>query len=429
MKNAISTLALVATLAAPAWAQTDPLEAEIAAIDTQITEAEKTIARYDGGLIKVLAETRREALLLARTLVENRQSAEAGGATVEITVTAMQPNEALTNKLLGEMASAQQRVEEAEQEAAKSGGLIQAVALSRVQTEKLTLAQLQMAYLQAKYGIAFPVMGTPAPNGHTAKADASDDNATTNSSDEDMDTAKPDWADPRYPAIDYTLPLFATVAGSGDQISGWWGIEQERAVVDDSPKVTAINYSLVDTSAYGDSNMLLARCFEGETAFIFVQDDYLITDYRSNSFKMTLRIDDQPAKKNRWTSLSNNKGAGLFGEKAEQFIREIYDVERLFVRLQDKDGQNHDANFDISGGQDAFEAVAQACGFSTFYLSRDDYRAIQTMLNAGGFNTGTPDGQWGGNSRSAISKFQASVGIPETGEPDRATLEKLGFGD
>ncbi len=134
--------------------ESSPLDAEITAIDSQISEVDATISRYEGGLIRMLAESRREALLLLRTVVEARQTAEAAGAMIEVTVPGVEPDPERAEQLLGEMAAQQDRVETAEREAASAGGLIQAVALSRVETEKLTLAQLQMAYLQARYGIA-----------------------------------------------------------------------------------------------------------------------------------------------------------------------------------------------------------------------------------------------------------------------------------
>ena len=143
-----ASLLISTCLAGGALAQDDSaLDAELAAIDSQITEVEAMIARYDGGLIRALAESRREALLFLRTVVETRQQAEAAGATIEVTVPAVEPDPERAEQLLGEIAAQQQRVEAAEREAASAGGLIQAVALSRVETEKLTLAQLQMAYL------------------------------------------------------------------------------------------------------------------------------------------------------------------------------------------------------------------------------------------------------------------------------------------
>ncbi len=173
---------------------------------------------------------------------------------------------------------------------------------------------------------------------------------------------------------------------------------------------------------------LIARCVEGETALIFMQPDFLISEFQTKQFDMTLRIGDARAEDTRWEGLTNNQGAGLFGPSAETFIRQIYDAERLLIRLVENNGQRHDAVFELAGGRDAFEQVAAACGWTTLSLSTDDYRAIQTLLNAAGFDAGTPDGQWGAGSQSAMRAYQASAGLPETGAADRATLEAMGLG-
>ena len=419
LKPFVFAIALAAAI--PAFAQDVPLSAELADIERQLTEIEAQAARYDEGLILTLIDARREALLLARTLVENRINAEAGAATVEVTVPAVQPDEARAAQILGEMAAVQQRIEDAEREAASGGGLIQALALSRAETEKLTLAQLQMGYLQAKYGIAFPVMVPQPATSAPAPAPATD---TATPPEGAAQTVA--WADSRFPAIDYTLAPFEQAHRDGHRISGWWTIESSRAAVDDSPQIIALNHSQFQPNNFMGQTALVARCIEGETAFVFVQDDFLMNDFRRNSFEMTLRIDDQPSQQARWNSLTTNKGAGLFGREAETFIRSIYDAERLFLRLVESNGQQHDAQFDLFGSQDAIEAVAGACGWTTLSLSADDYRAIQTLLNAGGFDVGTPDGQWGPASQTAMRAYQASVGLPETGAPDRATLERLG---
>jgi len=236
------------------------------------------------------------------------------------------------------------------------------------------------------------------------------------------------WADPKYPEIDYSSAAFEQAHKDGDRIAGWWAIKTERAAVDDSVQITAVNYSAYEPSNYMGLTGLLARCVEGETALIFVQDDFLMADFRRNTFDITLRADETPAQQTRWNGLTSNKGAGLFGGDAEAFIRTIYDAKQLFIRLTENNGQNHDATFKLAGSQEAFEAVADACGWTTLSLSKDDYRAIQTLLNAGGFNTGTPDGQWGAGSKEAMKAFQTSVGVPATGAPDRTTLQQLGFG-
>ena len=400
------------------------LDAEIAAIESQITEVEATIANYDGGLILALAQSRREALLLLRTVVQSRQQAEAGGATIEVTVPAVEPDTERAEQLLGEMAAQQRLVEGAQREAASAGGLIQALALSRVETEKLTLAQLQMAYLQARYGIAFPM----APNVAASAPPSSETTApaATTEGDDVAGAALP-WADPDYPDIDYSLVPFEQAHNEGDQISGWWVINEERAAIDDSPTVIAINYSAYDARSYGGLTALFAQCREGTTSIVFVQDDFLMSAIRRNSFDITYRIDSAPAQSTRWNELTNNKGAGLFGSDSEGFLRNLYNADNFFIRLTDGNGQSHDAEFDLAGIQETTEAVAAACGWSTLDLSRDDYRAIQTLLNAGGFEAGTPDGVWGNGSRNAMRIFQEQNGLPTTGAPDRPTLKALGI--
>ncbi|WP_299811517.1 peptidoglycan-binding protein [uncultured Roseibium sp.] len=52
-------------------------------------------------------------------------------------------------------------------------------------------------------------------------------------------------------------------------------------------------------------------------------------------------------------------------------------------------------------------------------------REAQDKLNYLGFDTGTPDGEMGPRTRSAISAFQRSLGLPETGEVDARLLEEL----
>jgi hypothetical protein len=407
---------------APSLAEENPLQSELDDIERQLVEVEALTSRYDGGLILGLIEARREALLLARTVVQNRINAEAGGATIEVVVSAIQPDERRAEQLLGEMAAAQERISQAESEAASAGGLVQALALSRLETERLTLAQLQMGYLQARYGIAFPVAQIPSEQVETSVV--ADEGAVEVSGAEGQSVV---WADPGFPDIDYTLQPFEQAHLDGHQISGWWTIEEERAAIDDSPQITAVNYSQYDPNSFTGLTALVARCSEGETAFIFVQDDFLMADFRRNSFDMTLRVDDEAALQSRWSSLTSNKGTGLFGSEAEAFIRTLYDANQLFIRLVESNGQRHDAVFDLSGAQAAFEEVAGACGWTTLSLSSDDYRAIQTLLNAGGFDAGTPDGQWGPASQRAMRAYQASVGLPETGAPDRATLETLGL--
>ena len=55
----------------------------------------------------------------------------------------------------------------------------------------------------------------------------------------------------------------------------------------------------------------------------------------------------------------------------------------------------------------------------------DMIREAQDKLNYLGFDTGTPDGQLGPRTRSAIRAFQRSIGLPETGEVDAKLIDEL----
>ena len=58
-------------------------------------------------------------------------------------------------------------------------------------------------------------------------------------------------------------------------------------------------------------------------------------------------------------------------------------------------------------------------------LTKDDRMALQQRLTARGFDTDGTDGVIGPNSRKAISAYQASVGLPATGEPSVDLLRRL----
>lgn len=408
----------------PALADTQtPWEAELTSLEAQISQVEATIDRYDGGLILALAQSRREALLLMRTVLETRRLADEGGIATETVMPVVAPDPDRAQRLLGEIASAQARIEVAETEAARAGGLLQAMALSRLETEKLTLAQLQMGWLQAEYGIAFPRLEDPSPTPAQTPATAAPPALP------DLDDAVVVWADPEHPDIDYSLMPFELAHRDGHRIAGWWVIQSERAAIDDSPKVTAMNHSAHRERSFGGLTTLIVRCHEGQAAAIFTQDEFLSSDFRRNTLEVTYRIDDAPAVRERWSALTSSTGAGLFGREAEPFIRALQDAGQLFIRVTDNRGRRADATFDLAGGMAAYEAVADACGFSLLSLTAEDYRAIQSLLNAGGFDAGTPDGIWGPASQRALRRFQADIGLPETGAPDRATLEALGAVD
>lgn len=59
-------------------------------------------------------------------------------------------------------------------------------------------------------------------------------------------------------------------------------------------------------------------------------------------------------------------------------------------------------------------------------LTKDDRVALQKRLTAKGFDTDGADGVIGPNTQKAISAYQASIGLPTTGEPSVELLRSLG---
>jgi len=58
-------------------------------------------------------------------------------------------------------------------------------------------------------------------------------------------------------------------------------------------------------------------------------------------------------------------------------------------------------------------------------LSRSERLELQQLLVQRGFYRGTPDGQFGGETRQALRSFQASIGTPADGFASAEVLERL----
>ena len=59
-------------------------------------------------------------------------------------------------------------------------------------------------------------------------------------------------------------------------------------------------------------------------------------------------------------------------------------------------------------------------------MTKDDRIALQRRLTARGFDTGGSDGVIGKKTEAAIRAYQASRGLPETGQPSLDLLQSLG---
>jgi membrane-bound lytic murein transglycosylase B len=70
-------------------------------------------------------------------------------------------------------------------------------------------------------------------------------------------------------------------------------------------------------------------------------------------------------------------------------------------------------------------AVQASFGPDASGMTQGDRQALQRALTAAGFDTGGTDGVMGAKTKAAISAYQASVGVPVTGEPSLELLRRL----
>lgn len=421
---ACTTILTVLPMAALAQIAATDLKAELASLDARIANAEASVQSYQGGLLSDVATLTLETLRLTRAALEAQAEIDEVGFEPKQDLSIGAPNPELADEILQEIVAQERLVKETRAEAQGTGGLIQAMVLTRLETERLKLATLQGSWLRARYGVISPIL-IPSADRTSPPVTVSRPSDVPNS---DNMQSTVEWADPDHPEIDYEAEPFLSYARQGFRMSGWWAIRETRAAIDDSPKVLAINSSAMDTKSFGNKRRLMVQCTEGVASIIYDADTYLPSDYRSTSYKTTWRLDNDPAVEDSWSILDGNQGSGLFDIRGERMMRSIYNGDQLFLRIFDNNGSSQDALFNLAGSAEAYDAVAAACGFSTLDLSEDDYLAIQTALNAGGFDAGIPDGQWGAGSRAAMKRYQEVEGLNATGAPDRETLTRMGLG-
>lgn len=70
-------------------------------------------------------------------------------------------------------------------------------------------------------------------------------------------------------------------------------------------------------------------------------------------------------------------------------------------------------------------AVQASFGPDAAGMTKADRQELQQRLNSAGFDTGGTDGVMGAKTKAAISAYEASVGLPVTGEPSLELLRRL----
>ncbi len=313
------------------------LREELSSIASQLEIVDTTISKYDGGLIKILAETRKEALLLSKALIENRINAAEGNGTVEIQIPAVVPNDEIAQQLLGELAQQQTAVGLAEKEAESAGGLIKALALSRVETEKLTLSQLQMAYLQAKYGIAMPNLTNGVAR--SEESDNAQSDSVTMNSNESNDEGE-------------TSPS----AQDATNASKWNFVENFDSFNDKNTSMVVLEAS--GYIGYDDPKNLIVRCdAKGGYDIIIVSNGYI--GARDNRVPVRYRFGKNDAISERWSESTSGRAAFL-PSSYNDFRKNLATGEDFVFEITDFNGNRGSSEFDNSK-DDKLEFVMGGC--------------------------------------------------------------------
>ena len=130
------------------------IEGDLANVRAQIEAAKSEATQYSGGLIQALILQRLETLRLTEALLDQRRIALREGAQFTFSVPATRPDPAREAKIIQDLLNAKRELSEAESEASRySGGLVLALAISNVMTQRQTVAILHQAALAARYGL------------------------------------------------------------------------------------------------------------------------------------------------------------------------------------------------------------------------------------------------------------------------------------
>lgn len=272
--------------------------------------------------------------------------------------------------------------------------------------------------------ICLDQLSNPSTSTQDERATSTGDESPQAANEVDESAEVPDWADPNYPEIDYSGDVSRVLHERGYTFSGYWAVMSDTDEISSEDTTYALNASDWMTDPSQMAKGLTFACVEGVTKVLAEANNYITLD-SGGRVTVAYRIDGGEAVETRWRAMST--AARGEGEQAEAFLRALIGSSRLFLRVTEGGGERHDFNLQTQGISEAAEILADACQFSLLDLSREDLRRVQTLLNAEGYNAGSPDGIWGRGSKRALSQFQEDRGLEQTGIVDAASLSALDF--
>ena len=418
--TATVVLSLMGVVSAHSHTRSD-LQDELSAVAGGIETVKLSMATEDEPAVRRLMERRLVTLQLTQDILRNRILVLEGEEVEVLQVPVIEPDMLRVAEINSEIVATEAEIKEAETSLASADGVNQAIVAARLESQKLALAELRLAYIGARYGMIAGMTSNDLGDAAIA-ADAQPSEVVP--SDAAGMATQPAWADRRYPNIDYSNPLFQQAYNSGQSVSGWWVIYEGG-----NRSLTAQNVSNFSPSADPEERGMLLNiiCEGNETSIALLMPGGYFSNRRSGQIDVGYRVDNGVFRNDLWSLARNGDVVQLEGDSALGLIDEMASARSLIVLVPSSSGGRQNVNFDLAGYDEVAVRAREICSQPVLALNRSDYRLIQTLLNIAGFKAGQADGIWGQNSRRAMADYQRAAGIKESGRPDMATLKLLGL--
>lgn len=147
------------------------------------------------------------------------------------------------------------------------------------------------------------------------------------------------------------------------EVQSNWVVRFDTSKVDDTRTVILSTQALeISSGRYGNISRftLMIACRENTTNLWIHFGGHFMSDYQHG--RVTYRIDQNPAKRKRLRESNNNESLGLWnGGAAIPFIKALFGAGRLYVQATPHSESSVEAEFDISGLEDAIKPLRESC--------------------------------------------------------------------
>lgn len=175
-----------------------------------------------------------------------------------------------------------------------------------------------------------------------------------------------DAAFPPQPLVPVSEPTSTEAVSTATK--GNWVVDYDKSKIDDSTNV----YSHLTSNErvpgrFGDQDYatLNVRCLENTTSAFFVFGGAFVASSEYDSYgDVTYRVDERKAVTRKFDESTDNHALGLWnGGASIPFIKQLFDGQKLVVRVTPYNESAIELTFDIAGAEEASKPVRKTCGW------------------------------------------------------------------